>query len=76
MSNVLILENSGLKRGWGGRAAMRSPAEKNFEVSGFIRVRIPSPPLPDIALLFRLRTMQVCTPGIAVFSFQQQRNSP
>ncbi len=32
--------------GWGGRAAMRSPAElhKNSD-SEYIRVRIPSPPL-------------------------------
>ncbi len=44
ISNALILANSGLNLRWGGRAAMRSPAEKNIEESGFIRVRIPSPP--------------------------------
>gem|GEM_PF-6755996 len=32
---------------WGGRAAMRSPAELNV-VSESIRVRIPSPPLVQI----------------------------
>lgn len=32
---------------WGGRAAMRSPADQNYRVadSEYIRVRIPSPPL-------------------------------
>jgi hypothetical protein len=30
ISNALILENSGLNRRWGGRAAMRSPAEKTL----------------------------------------------